>query len=256
MCDPVSRRYLLLPPIPEELLASVQVQEQHILFFEAFLVPSEAEQGEASFRVFGRGCCISKMVALVFSSDSGHWDIGTSTSWDALSLRFSEGLMLGWPSCAYGCFFWKVSCRSKLLKLDINRMELSIVDLPPDHAERNVSIVETGEGKLGMFSSASHATSDNPIYYAIRKNEGENSNEWQMSNIIPLPDDYYCRLLGAPGGYIFLLGVPKVEGTSGSACFSLDIKTLKIERVSQIGLHCCHVYPYFGFPPFMIPRVI
>jgi len=43
VCDPVSRRYLLLPPMPEELFASAQVQKQHVLFFEAFLVPSGAE---------------------------------------------------------------------------------------------------------------------------------------------------------------------------------------------------------------------
>jgi len=119
-----------------------------------------------------------------------------------------------------------------------------------------ISPLETGEGRLGMFSNLSHANSDTPIYYAIRKTEGENSNEWQMSNIIPLPVGYNCCLVGAPGGYILLLGVPKVEGTLGPACFSLSIKTLKIERVSQMGLQYCHVYPYFGFPPFMLPRMI
>nr|CAB3458252.1 unnamed protein product [Digitaria exilis] len=103
-----------------------------------------------------RVCCVSKMVALVFSSASGHWDVGTSTSWNAenpSALSVTEGMFLGWPSYAYGCFFWKVISSSKLLKLDINRMKFSIVDLPPDHVDRNVIIVETGEGRLGMFTN-------------------------------------------------------------------------------------------------------
>nr|CAB3454585.1 unnamed protein product [Digitaria exilis] len=213
VCDPVSRRYLLLPPVPDELLASVQVQKQHVLFLDAFLIPSGAEQGEASFSVLGRACCVSKMVALVFSSGSGHWNVGTTTSWDAPTLSaVTEDLVLESPrSYAYGCFFWKVISRSKLLNLDINRKELSVVDLPSDHAERSVVIVEAGNGKLGMFSNLSHVNSDTPIYYAIRKNVGEDSYEWQMSNIIPLPVDYTCCFVSASGGYILLLGIPKVQ---------------------------------------------
>ncbi|CAL5086282.1 unnamed protein product [Urochloa decumbens] len=260
VCDPVFRRYLLLPQVPDELLASVQVQKQHVQFFEAFLVPSGVKQEEeASFRVLGRVCCVSKMVVLVFSSGSGHWDVGISESWDALSLSgrpFAEGLMLRWPSCTYGCFYWKVNSRNKLLKLDINRMKFSVIDLPPGYDEMNVVIVETGEGRLGMFSNSSHIHGDAPVYYATRKNEGGSSNEWQMEKTIPLPVNYNCCIVGAPEGCLFLLGVPKNQGTLGPACFSLDIKTLKIERFSQMRLHYCHVYPYFGFPPFMLQRMI
>ncbi|CAN6175734.1 unnamed protein product [Urochloa humidicola] len=259
VCDPVFRRYLLLPQVPDELLASVQVQKQHVQFFEAFLVPSGVEQEEASFRVLGRVCCVSKMVVLVFSSGSGHWDVGISESWNALSLSgrpFAEGLMLRLPSYTYGCFYWKVNSRNKLLKLDINRMKFSVIDLPPGYAEMNVVIVETGEGRLGMFSNSSHVHGDTPVYYATRKNEGGSSNEWQMEKTIPLSVDYNYCIVSAPEGYIFLLGVPKNHCTLGPACFSLDIKTLKVERVSQMRLHYCHVYPYFGFPPFMLPRTI
>lgn len=134
---------------------------------------------------------------------------------------------------AYGCFYWKVDSRSKLLKLGINRMEFSIVDLPPNRAEWNVLIVETGNGRLGMFSNLSHASRDTPLYYATSKNEDDSigRNEWQMARTIPLPVHYDCCLIGASEGYIFLLGIPKVRGTPGPTCFSLDIKTLKIESV-------------------------
>ncbi|CAO1941678.1 unnamed protein product [Urochloa humidicola] len=261
VCDPVSRRYLLLPQVPDELLTSVQVQKQHVHFLEAFLVPSgvEQEEEETLFKVLGRVCCVSKMVVLVFSSGSGHWDVGISESWDALSLSgrpFVEGLMLSSPSYAYGCFYWQIKSKNKLLKLDINRMKVSAIDFLPGYAVMNVVIVETGEGRLGMFSNSNHVHGDAPVYYATRKNEGDSSNGWQMEKTIPLPVDYNCCLVGAPEGYIFLLGVPKNHGTLGPACFSLDIKTLKIERVSQMRLRYCHVYPYFGFPPFMLPRTV
>ncbi|TKW35202.1 hypothetical protein SEVIR_2G356700v4 [Setaria viridis] len=259
VCDPVSRRYLLVPRITDELLASVQVQKQHVQFFEAFLVPSGVEQKEeASFRVLGRACCMTKMVALVFSSGSSHWDVGTSESWDDLSLNarpFAEGLMLRWPSYAYGCFYWKVHLRNKVLKLDMSRMKFSIIDLPPGNADANVVIVETGEGRLGMIGNLNHVRGDTHVYYAS-KNEGDSNNEWRMAKTIPLPEHYNCCLVGAPEGYIFLLGVPKDKGTLGPACFSLGIKTLEIERVSQMGLNYRHVYPYFGFPPSMLPRMI
>jgi len=196
------------------------------------------------------------MMVLVFSTGSGHWDVSASTSWDALSLSAWQGILLSWPSYAYGCFYWKVHSRSELLKLDINRMEFSIVDLPPNHAESNVLIVETGNSRLGMFSNLSHVNRDTPLYYATSKNEGDSNNEWQMAKTIPLPVHYDCCLVGAPEGYIFLLGVPKVQGTLGPACFSLDIKTLKIQRVNHMRLHHCHVYPYFSFPPFMLPRMV
>ncbi|OEL24690.1 hypothetical protein BAE44_0014292 [Dichanthelium oligosanthes] len=162
-----------------------KVQKQHVRFFEAFLVPSGAEQGEALFRVLGRACCMIKMVVVIFSTVSGHWDVGTSTSWDAISLRaqpVAEGLMLRWPSYAYGCFSWKVYSRNKLLKLNVNRMELSIIHIPPDHAERNVVIVETEEGRLGMSSKLSHVNHETSLYYAIKNSEGESSNEWKTAN--------------------------------------------------------------------------
>jgi hypothetical protein len=255
VCDPVSRRYLILPAIPDELLASVQIQKQHVQFFETFLVPSEQE--EASFRVLGRACCLAKMVALVFTSGSSHWVVGTSESWDDLrfnALSFAEGLLLRWPSYAYGCFYWKVHSRNKLLKLDMSRMRFSISYLPPANADANVVIVETGEGRLGMISTLNHVCGDTPVYYAS-KVEVDSNNEW-VTKTIRLPEHYDCCLVGAPEGYILLLGVPKDQGTLGPACFSLDIKTLEIERVSQMGHHYCHVYPYFGFPPFMLPRMI
>ncbi|KAL6657853.1 hypothetical protein ACP70R_005633 [Stipagrostis hirtigluma subsp. patula] len=231
VCDPLSRRYLVLPPIPEDLLVSVQVRE-----LEAFLVPS-GDYEETSFRVIGWTHWDTGSALFVFSSVSGCWSAGTSASWDDLGLRVApEGLTLGFQYYAYGCFYWNVKCRNRLLKLDISRMEFSIIDYPPGHVNPDVVIVEAGEGRIGMFSHVKRGTS---VHYAIRQNVGENANEWRMENIIPLPAIYDFSLRGAAEGYIFLVGYPKVHNVC-SGHFSLEIKTLKIDRVSGITCDSSH----------------
>ncbi|TVU38553.1 hypothetical protein EJB05_11930, partial [Eragrostis curvula] len=157
VCNPLSRAYHLVPPIPDDLLASFHLQEEHsIIDFETFLVPS-GDVEETSFRVMG--CVLGKMrmVVFIFSSGSG-WSVGISTSWDALSLDEPENPhVLHSHHHAYGCFYWKVNYRDKLIKLDMNTMKLSTLDLPPDHDERSIAIVEAGDGKLAMFSQNENA---------------------------------------------------------------------------------------------------
>uniref|UniRef100_A0A0A9HNT4 F-box protein AT5G49610-like beta-propeller domain-containing protein n=1 Tax=Arundo donax TaxID=35708 RepID=A0A0A9HNT4_ARUDO len=245
----MSRRYRLLPPIPDSIVASVHVQERDLMSFQTFLLPSGSEEDEASFRVIGMAHCEKKTVVFVFSSVSGCWSVGASTKWDALSLTRCP--LLPKPHYVYGCFYWRVLKRNKLIKLDMSRMEFSTVDLPPDHNKRGIVIVEAGEGRLGMFSLMAYDTS---VYYAIRQREDVGANEWQMENVIPLPVNYNFYIDGAPGGYIFLLGIPKARDMVPAAWFSLEINTLKIQRVSGMRRHYCGVKPYFGFPPSMSPR--
>ncbi|CAN6183756.1 unnamed protein product [Urochloa humidicola] len=68
VCDPVHRRFRLLPPMPQDLIAHVKVQENRTRCFEAFLVPS-GKQEETSFKVIARTHCEAKLVVFVFSSD-------------------------------------------------------------------------------------------------------------------------------------------------------------------------------------------
>uniref|UniRef100_A0A0A8YUZ6 F-box domain-containing protein n=1 Tax=Arundo donax TaxID=35708 RepID=A0A0A8YUZ6_ARUDO len=51
VCDPVHRRYLLLPAIPDDLAALAH--QQDIAWFEPFLAPSVEDEGGTSFRVLG-----------------------------------------------------------------------------------------------------------------------------------------------------------------------------------------------------------
>lgn len=141
---------------------------------------------------------------------------------------------------------------NKLLKLDINRMEFSTVFLPPHYDERDVTIVDAGEGRVGVFSHIKFRTS---VYYAIQREKGKIDDECHKEIIIQLPAHYDFSMVGAAGGYIFFVGFPK-DRMRDAASFSLQVKTLKVEMVCQMMFQSCYIHPYFGFPPSMSPRRI
>nr|CAB3458244.1 unnamed protein product [Digitaria exilis] len=128
VCEPLSRQYLLLPRIPEYLLTSVDIKEGNIDDFRASLVPS-GDWEETSFKV-----------------------LCTTHSRERLALGWAGR----WPQFAYGCCYWKLRDQNELLKLEMNTLEFSIVDLPPNlimlQNMGGVAIVEAGESILGMFS--------------------------------------------------------------------------------------------------------
>ncbi|OEL20418.1 hypothetical protein BAE44_0018564 [Dichanthelium oligosanthes] len=257
VCDPLSRRYMLLPPIPDDLVASVQVVEQSTDSCEFLLVPSGHEELETSFRVISYTCCMTRLVVFIYSSVSGYWSVTTSPTWHSLGLNVlpPDFLELEKTQRVYGCFYWKVYKMNKLLKLDMNIMEFSVNDLPPDHADRNVVIVEGGEGKVAMFSQMIDNFTSVEYYTFL-----QDGNEWHMKNTITLPFNYNThirgpRSYGSVEGYIFLVGFLKGQETKHTAYFSLEIKTFNIERICTMRFPCGG-YPYFGLPPFMSPARI
>ncbi|KAL6657864.1 hypothetical protein ACP70R_005644 [Stipagrostis hirtigluma subsp. patula] len=225
VCCPLSRRYLLLPRLPDDIF---QAQEQRFQGFEAFLVPS-GDWEHTSFRVIAKTNYMKKLAIFIFFSGSRRWNVGTFTSWEALSLppdghnRISCLLAMHWlHSYAYGCFYWKLYRKSKMIKFDINNMEFSTVDLPPGYDKRKIVIVEAGEGMIGMFSQMSDSVS---LQYTICQNEGDMSNELKMGDIIPSPVVYRRDIVAASGGYIMLLGHPPTAAVD-TVALSLDIKRL------------------------------
>ncbi|TVU03731.1 hypothetical protein EJB05_50724, partial [Eragrostis curvula] len=145
---------------------------------------------ETSFRVI---CTMhyekNLAVSLFFDSGSGSWTVGKSFSWNALiSSNEQESYIriLPRPYYVYGSIYWRVVGMNKLLKLNINAMEFSMVDLPLGHDGPSAIFVEAGEGRLGMFSRTADGKFLNYYCYDSIENEDQRANEWQLKNVIPL----------------------------------------------------------------------
>ncbi|CAN6211923.1 unnamed protein product [Urochloa humidicola] len=255
VCDPLSQLHMLLPFIPNSLLASFQLQPYNLSCFEAFLVPSSEEDDETLFRVIGLIMTDTKLVVFVFDSSSGCWSVGTSMNWGALNLPPGR-YQLKRAHFVHGCFFWKVRNNGKLLKLDMGVMKLSTLDLPPGHHSRFIAIAEAREGKLALFSQYAYDITSLDYYTTTMQNKSERDNNWQVMNTIPLPTNHEYYICGADGGYIFIIGFPRVRGPVRAVCFSLEVRSLKIERVCSVLNQQCDLHPYFGYPPPISLRVI
>ncbi|KAM0831610.1 hypothetical protein ACQ4PT_065419 [Festuca glaucescens] len=139
VCDPLHRRHLLLPPVPKDLQDLV-VRHIDVLIGPSLAPPSEEEEvEETSFRVIYMARCKTQPVALIFSSNTGQWRGAASQSWSDLEPSTEPitawGDFLYRSHYAYGCFYWEMDFRGKLLVLHTRSMEFSIVDPPPGAGE-------------------------------------------------------------------------------------------------------------------------
>ncbi|KAM3317404.1 hypothetical protein ACQJBY_035204 [Aegilops geniculata] len=244
VCDPLHRRYLLLPPIPEVegWVASSANNPRRSTGRQAFLGDDQEAMEETSFTVISIVRRGNEQAAFVFSSSTGQW---RASIWTA---GFGSFFRL-WH--ANGCFYGVTKCRKKLLALDTRRMEFSLSDLPPQAGgflhqdigpfERyvNIAVVEAGEGITGMFVLL-HDTSN--ISYLIRRTNGTSSSQWRLEKTIPLDSSEYI-FTSSTGRYLVL-----VQWGRGDT-FTLDIKTFQLENVLT-GV--VSPYVYRNFPPSLL----
>uniref|UniRef100_A0ACD5Y8A9 Uncharacterized protein n=1 Tax=Avena sativa TaxID=4498 RepID=A0ACD5Y8A9_AVESA len=213
-----------------------------------FLAPpsQEEEVEETSFRVIWMACCKTKPVALIFSSSTGQWRGAASQSWGDLEQSFRSI----WRDFAYahhyayGCIYWQLDSRGNLLVLHTRTMEFSFAEPPPGAREwKQIAIVEAGADGPAMFALADGTSSD--LYYTIRKN-----NLWQAEKTISLgPGRHY--IAGATERYLVLarngkrlpLDMPDYQH------FTLDIRTLQLERMCELKKWHIHEMIYTNFPP-------
>ncbi|KAK3139568.1 hypothetical protein QOZ80_5AG0385330 [Eleusine coracana subsp. coracana] len=254
--DPLTRGYTLLPPIPEGQLASIltHVPDKRWEYFDALFDPSVANE-EAQFRVICWRQCPVMAAVFVYSSVSGRWTHG-SISWATLGLnvRPENVPFMRLHSYAYGYSYWNTAgSNNKMLKVDINSIELTTVSLPPDHENRKTIFVEAGEGRIGMFSIIDR--NPQPLRYSVWQNESENANEHPVETTILLPHEYdWYTFEGAAHGYVFLVGRREnsfhdlmQEGHSlNPTFFSLEIKTMKVERLCLSKSDCGRTTPFMS----------
>jgi hypothetical protein len=279
VCDPLHRRSVLLPPIPDDLATAVEhpLRLEFDRWCEHFLAPHGADGGdpedETSFGVICMVQCKAKLVAFAFSSTTGEWRAVASLAWRDLMAGLgvsSRSPAFSGRQYARGCFYWVMDWRDKLLVLDARRMEFSIADVPPGCHRRQIAIVEAGEGRVGMFALRDHvADGAVSLHYTVRRDDADSSNQWQVEKIIPLDPGFRYYIRGAMERYMLLLRFPEHLSLAGvhvssSAemedleCFSMDARTLQLERVCKLKHHIMRgrAYIYTNFPPSLSPQSI
>ncbi|KAK3127360.1 hypothetical protein QOZ80_7AG0572170 [Eleusine coracana subsp. coracana] len=182
VCDPLHRRYHLLPAIPVDLAAAAHPPD--IVDFEPFLAPAAEDHMDTSFRVICLAQCTTKLVLFVFSSSEWRWHSVTFEGWSALitgSGGPASGSELSQRYYAYRCFCWLMHGRNMLLVLNTCGMNFSTVELPQDYMGREIAIVEAGDGKLGIFSLCSNIAHDTVhLSYVILRDCTEITNQWHF----------------------------------------------------------------------------
>uniref|UniRef100_A0ACD5Z3J5 Uncharacterized protein n=1 Tax=Avena sativa TaxID=4498 RepID=A0ACD5Z3J5_AVESA len=255
VCDPLHRRYLLLPPITYDLAASLDdpflTKKRRLA--QTFLVPTcdGEEADETSFRVILMAQCKTRLVTFLFSSNTGQWGPVLSRPWSDLFAGLTQ--LTAWNRLylrqyVYGCFYWADSEGNNLLVLDTKTMEFSIAKHPPEADSCcDFVMVEAGEGRPGMFVLA-YGRSD--LSYFIKQNGCGSSSQWKkVKTISPgFMVDLICHMEKYPLLYL--------EQQRGSllefVCFMLDIETFQLEKVCSVQSCFDTLHAYSNFPPSLL----
>ncbi|KAM3215588.1 hypothetical protein ACQJBY_067549 [Aegilops geniculata] len=257
VCDPVHRRYVLLPPVPGDLKALVRRPE--LLQLETFLAPGDDEEDPLSFRVICLAECRMNLLLLVFSSLDGQWHGLTYDQWGAQdpspAFLSSESGFCN-RQFVHGCFYWHLHFRNELLVLDVRTMDFSTVNLPPERRDLNsFVIVEAAEGMLGMLTKGYDEESEDYRYwltYSILRN-----NQWHSEKVIPLPVKR-AILVGVPGGYLLMEALYTTSSQENLmfGYFSVNVKTLQVELFAALSKPILPGQLYDGFPPSLCAPTI
>jgi hypothetical protein len=272
VCDPLHRRYRLLPPIPDDLAALVK-NPPNVSFescYEVILLPpgkevdEETDGYDTSFRVLWMAQCEMKPVAFVYFSNTEQWQAIASQDWGDLlgcvttvSLKYS---LFSRCCYAHGCLYWSMCPpiyglenypREVMLVLDTMRLEFSLADLPPGRKWREYvfHVVEAGEGQLGLLTLEDGGRGTSELHYTVRENTDGSSNEWWLEKIIPLDDSGYgYHIITANERYLLLRKSTSNMPFRHDEGLSLDLKTFRLEKVCKIGFVSTS-FIYTSFPP-------
>ncbi|CAL4897836.1 unnamed protein product [Urochloa decumbens] len=266
VCDPLHRRYVQLPTIPDDL--AVSTGARGMPDFDPFFDPAskEVKEEDLSFRVICDVQCPHKLVTFHFASVTGKW----RALMFSRVLSFATGDMALYCGMferhyAHGCFYWTIYGSSMLVQ-DTLEMRLSRVEIPTVTYCQQKAVVEAGEGRLGLLALGDCMLH---LYSKTLQNICTGAEEWHQDRTIPLPKlDSDWRIIGAAKGYVLLEAVPQDSSQSTSSpqeipdptqYFTLDLKTFLVERLSMSIQPICrnnraHLYASYP-PPLSLPSI-
>uniref|UniRef100_A0A0E0LM33 F-box domain-containing protein n=1 Tax=Oryza punctata TaxID=4537 RepID=A0A0E0LM33_ORYPU len=255
VCDPLSRRYVLLPAVPNDLAASAQLH--NLLDLQPFFAPprddDDGDGDGTSFKVMYMARCQSKLVVFTFSSESQQWSSISYHGWGILvAATPSQETALSQRHHAHGCIFWFLLWAKKLLVLDTYTMELSTINLPSSELLeiQQVAIVESAGGGIGMFAMVDEILDSTfDMFYVVWDPEG--SNKWPLERLMKLPVEFQYNLVGAAGGYLLVQGIPVHGPVQDQVCFSVELKTFKVEMFCETRRALIGADLFAGFAPAM-----
>ncbi|XBI04296.1 hypothetical protein VPH35_132617 [Triticum aestivum] len=252
VCDPLHQGYILLPPVPEDLVALVENSVNNCFgcFCVPFLISCNQAEG-AEFKVIWMARCRINLTVLVFSSSTVEWLAASSSQdWRDIVVVGDPFYFLR-PHFSGGCIYWDLPLnQNKLLVLDTSTMEFSIADFPPgEWGDVKLAIVDAGEGRFGMFT----------IHDGDEDGEYSSGQLKKVSLSLGYGHGYYFTNY-ATQNYLILLRTeakPYVglsRAPSKIEFFSLDVKTMQLERMfiesSMFG--GCKAHIYTNFPPSLL----
>ncbi|KAF8664450.1 hypothetical protein HU200_054622 [Digitaria exilis] len=275
VCDPLFRRYSLLPPIPKE----IRGQHKHLVDFGLFLAPTGEDEDETAFRVVCMACNETTVVVFEFTSSTGQWHIPAYLRCSSLGIFMPDSRYTS--AChdhEQGCFYCILCCWNKLLVLDVVSMDLSIVknDVAKYNGDSGKPLIVLGRDGTPEVFFLADLFGDGPtdIMRITKQNGGGSSNAWHFENIISLPTQYNYFTLGATEGFLFLRGILQDQNSGYSSedssdnsahsqaespdveYFSLDVKTREPKKVCVMKQYFHTVYSYFGYPlPLTKPTI-
>ncbi|CAL4897867.1 unnamed protein product [Urochloa decumbens] len=262
VCDPLHRRYVEIPPIPGDLVACVRHLDSLEMEFEPFLAPPNEEENESSsFRVICNVMSAKEVVTFIFSSATKQWRHVTGIILTHGGVDATASPRLFVRHYAHNCFYWMHPYNKNLLALDMGEMKFSFIGLPPKiirlgpplHVLK-YAIVELGESRLG-FLTLGHS------YYGLGlelylRDSGADAQEWRHSKTIPMPNYNGCHIVAATEGYVLILQAVSSLYFTGPQYFTLELKTMQIERMCSMYSRSLHHKLYANFPPPLSPPSI
>ncbi|XBI41643.1 hypothetical protein VPH35_126088 [Triticum aestivum] len=217
VCDPLHRRYILLPPVPKDLVASMESQDDEFLGWSCkpSLIPLSDEEAalvkETTFRVIWSACCKTNIVVFVFSSSTGQWQAAAS------------------QACMDGAPF---------------QQDIAIVDA----GEGRLGMFRTGY---------ENASGESYLCYSIWQNKGESSGDWQMEKMSLGSGYRYNIEGGTENYLILLRIEAQSISSRWPPRARLKIAawgTMQVERIcaESCGFSGSKAFIYTNFPPSLL----